>query len=132
MAPTLAASLRLTRPARGFLAITMRRGEYAARAGRAGRRAFLLSIKPREHARGHAEEIEQHAGEIAQAPRDVTFAAVAYAARHRARLQHRELAPLEPPHEIDILHERDRLEAAELAVKPARNEQSLIAIRQRE
>src|SRR4249920_2801253 len=129
MAPTLAASRRLARPASGLLAITIRRGAYAARAGR---RAFPLPIKPREHARGHAEEIEQHAGEITQAPRNVTFAAVAYAARHRARLQHHELAAFEPAHEIDILHERNRPEAAKLAIKPARDEQSLIAVRQRE
>ena len=62
------------------------------------------------------------AEEIAERSGDIAFAAIAYAARHRARLQHHELASLKPPHEIDVLHERDRPEAAELAIKPARDE----------
>ena len=69
---------------------------------------------------------------LRKAPHHIAFVAVAHAARHRARMQHDELAAFQPPHQIDILHQRHRFEAAELAIKLARDEQALIAVRQRE
>src|SRR3989304_9097407 len=89
-----------------------------------------LAIKARKHARRHAKVIKQDAAEIAQAPRQITFTPVTLFARHRARFQHHQLLPLQPPHEIDALHERQRTETAEPVVKVARDEESLIAIRQ--
>ena len=106
--------------------------EMVGEVGARGRAASRLAIKAREHPRRHAKIIEQDAAEIAQAPREIALAPVALAARHRARFQHHELAPLEPAHQIDVLHQRERTEAAEPIIEIARDEQTLIAVGQRE
>src|SRR5688572_8422911 len=101
----------------GLLAMMTRRlAKLAPRA----RPSLRLAIEPREHARRHAQVIEQDAAEIAQAPHEIAFAPVSLAARHRARFQHDQLPPLQPAHEVDILHERQRAEAAEPPVETAR------------
>src|ERR671918_125608 len=100
----------------------------ARRLGRTSR----LAIKTREHPRRHAKKIEEHAAEIAQAPRKVAFAAIALSARDRARFQHRELPTLEPAHQIHVLHQRQRAEAAQAIIEVPRDEEPLISVRQSE
>src|SRR5579885_678060 len=122
-----AASRRLTAPRRGALAMTTSR---LAKGGRRDRVRPPLAIEAHEHPRRHAKIIEHDQPEIAQAPREIAFAAVTRPARDRARGKDRDLAPLEAAHEIDVLHERERAEAAEPPVKLARDEKPLVAVRQ--
>src|SRR5512144_3229380 len=96
-----------------------------AKEGLRKRGPFPLAIEAHEHPRRDAQIIEQDAAEIAQAPREIALAPIARRARHGARGENGNLASLETAHEVDVLHQRDRAEAAEPVIELARDEEAL-------
>src|SRR5258708_1125402 len=117
-----AASRDLTRPSRGWRRKTTR-----------WREGFMSSpVEPQDDARRQPGEIDREAAEVAQGARDMAVAPVARRRGDGVRGERPEAMTAEAPRQIDILHQRQRPEAADRAIKRRGDEQPLIAIRQRQ
>src|SRR5690348_8833605 len=100
-----AASRDSTRPSRGA-----RRKITRWRAG-----LTPLPVEPHQDARRQAQEIEREAAEVAQRPPQIAAAPVARRRGDGIDAERGEPAPPQAPDEVDILHQRQRPEAADRA-----------------
>ncbi len=87
-------------------------------------------IEARDLLHWRPQEVECEAGKVAYDAPAISIAAVSRGARDRTRPEHYDPPAAEPAHDVDILHQRQRLIAADLVKESCRDEETLISVRQ--
>ena len=80
----------------------------------------------------HAGKIEGEAGEVAQRAHGPAIALVARRRGNRFGIERHQILSADAADQVDIFHQRQRFEAAEMFVERARHQQALVAIGQAE